>query len=134
LINTKRLLLSILVLVFLSIQFSGACIRELSYLDDEDLINLAIGREIALQSNHHDRVNYSNSIEFKEKNPDCCTVSRWRDFDGKLVIINKVFFFYVSKVTLLFRSRVNPGGPDRKSYYFYSACGVELDRASVLTR
>ena len=78
--------ISLVILTFASANYAGICIKKASWLNNEELINIAIERTIQRQNNktfHTDGtvtvdnpIPYKSINEFLVANPKCCIASR----------------------------------------------------------
>ena len=113
------------------LSFTSFCYADKRFYDDDYFLSTAIDYETKLTRAHYPTaVQYESVSDFLSKNPDCCTVSRWKGRYREAEVWSKIFFFPRIFVYLKFRKYDLTEDWDYDAYYILDACGTNLDRSA----
>ena len=94
-------------------------------LDQDALIDAAIGYELERNSRLGQCISYANLVEFRTRNPDCCVADLERSMGGRLVPAETDFG---GSVELRYFCTTESGGDVyRRTSYNLNRCGRAID-------
>ncbi|SRR6266702_1993459 len=114
------------------LNFAGFCYRDQRYLADNELLLVALRREVAVNKAYGEserRIAYESPEALMAKNPNCCVVTRSDDPYLEETFWNRIFGSYVLLVEVIYRAKEDGSAPFYSDVFSVSACGEILDRA-----
>jgi hypothetical protein len=130
----KRLLfiailaLAAIVMAIEFLNFTGFCYSKGRFLTEEELVDRAIQFAMHRQDrNTMDRnIVYGSLEEFRERNPGCCTLSKWASA-STYPILDRLLGYYVCDAEIYYVANTAPNGNFYDLILSVDACGKIVD-------
>jgi hypothetical protein len=110
------------------LNFTGFCYTNARYLTEEELVDRAIQFAMHRQDpNTMDRnIVYGSLKEFHERNPGCCTLSKWTSTSPH-PILDRLLGYYVCDAEIYYAANTAQNGNFYDLILSVDACGKVLD-------
>jgi hypothetical protein len=115
----------LLLACFEFLNFTGFCYSQGRYLSDQELVEIAIKRNVPSLSGTRESTGnnmYTSLEDFYRQNPDCCELAKWgHHFTNNIAV--RFFGFYVAVAEIWYRVSSGEKYNYYDSYVLMNACG-----------